>query len=172
MSSSTYAILTASSLLLLGVGCTFTQKSVVNPVPASEIISVQDAVTTSTGAATSSEPAPDTMKPAEGQTTNTETAAQKAPTKKIVSLNVVGGSFFFTPNQLRVQKGDVVRLTFTNEGGMHNWNVDAFNVRMEALPAGESRTVEFVADTIGTFEYYCGVGRHRQMGQVGQLIVE
>ena len=37
---------------------------------------------------------------------------------------------------------------------------------------GQIDEVEFVVDKAGTFEYYCSVGNHRQMGMVGKLIVE
>lgn len=33
-------------------------------------------------------------------------------------------------------------------------------------------SVTFVADTLGTFEYYCSVGNHRAQGMVGNLVVE
>jgi uncharacterized cupredoxin-like copper-binding protein len=32
--------------------------------------------------------------------------------------------------------------------------------------------VQFVADKTGTFEFYCSVGNHRQMGMVGTLVVQ
>lgn len=95
--------------------------------------------------------------------------ADHAPTT--LTFHVDGGSFFYTPNMITVKKGDTVKIIFQNVGGMHNFMLDEFNIKMDPIKTGESKEVEFVADKAGTFEYYCGVGSHRQMGQKGQLIV-
>jgi uncharacterized cupredoxin-like copper-binding protein len=50
--------------------------------------------------------------------------------------------------------------------------VDEFDARTVIVQPGQTAEVEFVADKTGTFEYYCSVGTHRQMGMVGKLIVE
>ena len=57
---------------------------------------------------------------------------------------------------------------------MHDWVIDEFSARAKQIQAGETDTVEFVANKKGTFEYYCSVGNgfHRQQGMVGKLIVE
>ena len=56
--------------------------------------------------------------------------------------------------------------------GFHNFTVDEFNARTRQINAGETDTIQFTADKAGTFEYYCNVGNHREMGMVGKLIVE
>lgn len=89
-----------------------------------------------------------------------------------VTIAVHGGSFYFTPSEIRVKKGDNVKVVFTNDGGVHSFLLDAFGVKMDPIKLGETKIVVFVADKAGTFEYYCGVGEHRQMGQKGTLIVE
>ncbi len=91
---------------------------------------------------------------------------------KTLTFNVTGGSFYFVPNEIRVKKGDTVKIVFNDAGGMHNFTLDEFNVKINTLKTGETGTAEFVADKSGTFQFYCGVGQHRQMGQVGNLIVE
>lgn len=94
----------------------------------------------------------------------------------IVELPVGAGSYFFDPEEIRVQQGDTVRITLTNvdETGnmMHDFVLDEFGVQSDTVGRGESTTFEFVASEVGEFEYYCGVGDHREMGQVGTLIVE
>lgn len=85
---------------------------------------------------------------------------------------VDGSNFKFSVAEIKVNKGDKVRIVFNNVEGFHDWVVDEFNVRTQKLQAGKSETIEFVADKFGTFEYYCSVGSHRQMGMVGNLIVE
>ena len=54
----------------------------------------------------------------------------------------------------------------------HNFSLDEFAVESEVVAEGESTTIEFLADQVGEFEYYCNIGQHRQNGQVGTLIVE
>ena len=80
--------------------------------------------------------------------------------------------FWFDPKNITVQKGDTVKIIFTNTEGTHDLVIDEFNVATKKTNAGESDTVQFVADKMGTFEYYCSVGNHRQMGMVGKLIVK
>lgn len=94
------------------------------------------------------------------------------PTANIKTFNVTGQSFSFTPPEIRVNQGDTIRINFTSTDGLHDWVVDEFNAATEQVNTGESSSVEFVADQAGTFEYYCSVGQHRQMGMIGQLIVE
>lgn len=90
----------------------------------------------------------------------------------VVEIEVHGGSYYFTPDEIRVKKGDTVRITFVNDGGMHDWVIDEFDARTDVTSSGETDSVEFVADEAGEFEYYCSVGNHREMGMVGSLIVE
>jgi plastocyanin len=56
--------------------------------------------------------------------------------------------------------------------GTHDFKIDEFNVATNQIPAGSSEIVEFVADKSGSFEYYCSVGRHREMGMKGTLVVQ
>lgn len=99
---------------------------------------------------------------------------QTVPVPKVATkeFTVEGSPYMFSLKEMRVKKGDIVKVTFVNKEGMHDWVVDEFNARTKQLKAGESDTVTFVADTAGTFEYYCSVGTHRQMGMVGKLVVE
>lgn len=76
----------------------------------------------------------------------------------------------FSLAEMSVKKGDRVRITITNTAGTHNFMLDEFNVKQET-PLNEPVVVEFVADKVGTFEYYCGKYDHRALGQKGTLIV-
>lgn len=90
-----------------------------------------------------------------------------------VVVDVAGTNFAFSEKEIRVKAGDIVRINFTNEGSMpHDFVLDEFGARTPVLQTGESASVTFVAEEAGTFEYYCSVGMHRQMGMVGTLIVE
>ncbi|MCA9390461.1 cupredoxin domain-containing protein [candidate division WWE3 bacterium] len=91
--------------------------------------------------------------------------------QSVKEFTIEAGSFYYTPNMIEVQKGDTVRIIIESVDMMHDFTLDAFGVQTPVTPAGSSNTVEFVADTIGSFEFYCSVGQHRQLGQVGTLIV-
>ncbi len=90
----------------------------------------------------------------------------------VVDVTVVGTNMAFDLKEIRVKKGDKVRVTFKNEEGFHDWVLDEFNVKTKQIGAGQEEVVEFTADKTGTFEYYCSVGKHREMGMVGTIIVE
>lgn len=108
-------------------------------------------------------------------TTTATTSIAVTPTPTTVkSFEVEGKPFEFSLKEIKVNQGDRVRITFKNTEGMHDWTIDEFNARTKQIQAGESDTVEFVADKKGTFEYYCSVGNgfHRKQGMVGKLVVE
>jgi cytochrome c oxidase subunit 2 len=88
------------------------------------------------------------------------------------TFTVEGGNFYFKPNEIKVKKGEKVTITFNNAAGFHDFVIDEFSVKTKKVPNGGSETVEFTPDKSGTFEYYCSVGNHREMGMKGNLIVE
>ncbi len=89
---------------------------------------------------------------------------------RVISLEA--GSFYFKPAEIRVKKGEKVRIELTAVDMMHDFNVDALDLKIPITRSGSTASVEFTADTVGTYEYYCSVGNHRAQGQVGTLIVE
>jgi plastocyanin len=94
------------------------------------------------------------------------------PQGEVKSFTVEGSQFKFSLNEIKVKRGDTVRITFKNVEGRHDWKLDEFNAATQILAAGQEETIEFTATETGTFEYYCSVGTHRQMGMKGNLIVE
>lgn len=87
-------------------------------------------------------------------------------------FKIIGENFKFSQNEIRVKKGDRVKINFESTGGFHDWMVAEFNAKTSRVNTGGKASVEFVADKTGEFEYYCSVGQHRQMGMKGKLIVE
>ena len=78
---------------------------------------------------------------------------------------------WFSLKEMRVKKGDLVRVHATNTKGMHDFVIDEFGIRKE-LPLNEEVTFEFTADKTGEFIFYCSKPGHRAKGQWGTLIVE
>lgn len=114
-----------------------------------------------------------TPTPAATASPTASTGATKTPTpaSAVKTFNVSATSFSFNLKTITVNKGDTVKIVVTNSGGQHDFVIDEFNKRTPILGSGQSSTIEFVADKTGTFEYYCSVGTHRQMGMKGNLIV-
>ncbi len=98
-----------------------------------------------------------------------------APVKEF-SINsyteIIDGKYYpkFSPNNLEVNKGDMVRIKITNTKGTHDFKIDEFNVYTET-PLNEEVIIEFIADKAGSFEYYCSKTGHRQAGHWGTLNV-
>lgn len=87
-------------------------------------------------------------------------------------FTVTARNFAFSQKEIRVKKGDTVRINLTSVEGFHDWVLPEFEAATKQISAGNSSSVEFTASKTGTFEYYCSVGSHRQMGMIGTLIVE
>lgn len=93
-------------------------------------------------------------------------------TGDMVAVDITGKNFTFSKSEIRVKKGDKVRINFTSTSGFHDWKIDEFSAQTKQVSTSQSASVEFVADKTGSFEYYCSVGTHRQQGMRGTLIVE
>ncbi|SRR3989344_5270615 len=91
---------------------------------------------------------------------------------QVQTINIEAGSFYYNPKEVKVKKGQTVQVILSAKDMMHDFNIDELAVDGEVIKAGETTTINFVADKVGTFEYYCSVGQHRKMGQIGKLIVE
>lgn len=87
-------------------------------------------------------------------------------------IDVEAGSFYYKPNIIEVTKGQKIKIVLSAVSMMHDFNVDELGVKMPIVKNGNKGTVEFTADKVGTFEYYCSVGQHRANGQVGKITVK
>lgn len=76
----------------------------------------------------------------------------------------------FSLNEIKVNKGDLVKISVNTLSGTHDFTIDEFNVFSET-PEGEITVIEFTADKAGEFVFYCSKGQHRALGQWGTLIV-
>lgn len=105
------------------------------------------------------------------QTTNQPTSGV-ATNSEERTIDMEAGSFYYSTKEIRVKKGQKVTINFKPVDMMHDFNIDELKVDGPIIKSGDSTVIEFVADKVGRFEYYCSVGQHRKMGQVGTLIVE
>lgn len=77
---------------------------------------------------------------------------------------------WFSLKEISVKKGDTVRIKITNTKGMHDFVIDELGIKSE-LPLDKETIVEFTADKVGDFVYYCSMKGHREGGQWGTLKV-
>jgi plastocyanin len=89
----------------------------------------------------------------------------------VKEFTLEAGSFYYKPNLITVKKGDKVKVTINSVDMMHDFVIDELKVKSEKAASGTSASVEFTADSVGKFEFYCSVGQHRKMGMVGTLVV-
>ncbi|OGI29984.1 MAG: hypothetical protein A3G09_00890 [Candidatus Moranbacteria bacterium RIFCSPLOWO2_12_FULL_48_12] len=103
---------------------------------------------------------------------NTETAMKAGDVKEfsMTSFYDEKGKWF-SLKEISVKKGDVVRIKVTNVKGTHDFNIDEYGIK-KATPLNQEVIIEFTADKVGEFEYYCSMPGHRQAGQFGKLIVK
>ena len=104
-------------------------------------------------------------------TTTTQTVNSKEFTMNSWMDNIGGKmAAHFSIKEMVVKKGDKVRIKITNTAGDHDFVIDAYGIKTET-PLNKETIVEFTADKVGTFEYYCSKYSHRLIGQTGTLRV-
>jgi len=65
---------------------------------------------------------------------------------------------------ISVSQGNLIQFHLINEDknrpnnpSRHNLNIDEFNVHSKELGYFQSESITFVADKLGTFDYYCSI---------------
>ena len=101
-----------------------------------------------------------------------KTTTETTSTASVKEFTVSGSNYAFDPSTIKVKKGDKVKITFKNTQGFHDWVIDEYGVATKQANAPTTEVLEFTADKVGSFEYYCSVGSHRAMGMKGTLVVE
>ena len=91
---------------------------------------------------------------------------------EVKTFTIEATNYKYSIPEIRVKKGDRVKIELVVKQGFHDWVNDVVNARTPQLGAEKVAEVEFIAANVGTSEYYCSVGNHRQMGMKGNLIVE
>lgn len=105
--------------------------------------------------------------PAAVSLTSENITAQEGEVREIT---VEGDEYKFNPGELSFNKGEKVKLTFTNTGKLpHNLTIDELGVATDTIPGGKSTMLEFTVGKTGTFKSYCSVGNHRALGMEGDV---
>lgn len=89
-------------------------------------------------------------------------------------ITIEANEFKFIPNEIRVKKGQTIKITLKNTGQMqHDWMVEKMGgASIDRTAANTSNSIIITPSQVGTFTTFCSVGNHRAQGMVGKLIVE
>lgn len=104
---------------------------------------------------------------------NTPDVKKKMGDEEVMEIEL--SSFKFSQDKLTVKPGQTVTIRLTNSEGFHDFVIDELGVASEQISVGDETTVTFTIpeNAAGeTYEYYCSVSNHRELGMVGLLTVE
>ncbi len=108
-----------------------------------------------------------------------ESPSQLSPVELVVQediraprvIPVLATNWYFEPDILTVEKGELIELQVTGGGVEHSLSLPAFGIEVAVKP-DETKSIIFTPDKVGTFpmlcSVYCGDG-HSSM--TGRLIV-
>lgn len=86
---------------------------------------------------------------------------------------ITASDFKFSPSNITFEQGKTYTIVLKNEGpSAHDIVVDEFGLASEVINAGQETTIEFTPDQAGTFEAYCAVPGHRELGMVATFEVK
>lgn len=85
---------------------------------------------------------------------------------------LVAENFTFGTEEIRVKQGESLKVSVMNKSGVHDFVIDELDVNSGIIAEGDTMEITIPTDKPGTYEYYCSVGQHRQLGMVGTLIIE
>jgi uncharacterized cupredoxin-like copper-binding protein len=86
------------------------------------------------------------------------------------SLSIVATEYEFDPSDVSIPADTAVEITLENQGIIeHDWTVDELEIEIYA-DAGDTTTVSVTA-AAGTYDVYCSIPGHRELGMEGSLTV-
>lgn len=104
-------------------------------------------------------------------TANTTTATL-AP-GPVTEINVSAKEYAYTPSTITVKSGENVKINFTNNGTTaHNLTIQGLNLATNSIGPGETDSISFVAPAAGSYNFYCSIDGHKDLGLSGTLIVQ
>jgi len=84
-------------------------------------------------------------------------------------IKVTARKFVFTPNEIKLRKGEPVVIELTTEDLFMGFNVPDFNVRADIVPTRTTQ-LRFTPDKAGTFMFlcdvFCGDGHESMSGKI------
>ncbi|MBI4092756.1 MAG: cupredoxin domain-containing protein [Candidatus Kerfeldbacteria bacterium] len=103
---------------------------------------------------------------------NANTNAATSQTGPDYSVSMT--DYAFTPATITADLGKTVTVKVTNNGGLtHSFVINGLSVNSGLLAPGQSKTISITTpSSAGTFEYFCSVSGHKDLGMKGTLTVQ
>jgi cytochrome c oxidase subunit II len=84
-------------------------------------------------------------------------------------FKIIAKDFAFTPDTITVNQGDNVRIIAQSNDVTHGISIPDYGIN-KRLDPGNTVVIEFTADKVGTFEFfcstYCGEGHGNMKGKI------
>lgn len=90
----------------------------------------------------------------------------------ILDFTIEMENYKFSPNVIEANAGDILSVRVRSKQGTHDFVIDDLNTRTDRLDTGVVQLIEIEIpeDAQGkTYEFYCSVGNHKQLGMTGTL---
>ena len=115
--------------------------------------------------------APPVAAPATVSVAATQSGSSVVSADRVVSVGLQDESsiYVFNPAQLSFAKGETVSIELTSQNEFHSFTVDSLGLDVE-VEAGESTSVTYTFDTVGTYDLICIP--HESLGMVGTITVQ
>lgn len=84
------------------------------------------------------------------------TTTTQTPDSKLKEFDIIAKQWEFMPETITVNVNDTVRLNIKSVDVTHGFSLPQFGIN-EVLEPDKEVNIEFVADKIGTFPFYCSV---------------
>jgi cytochrome c oxidase subunit 2 len=81
---------------------------------------------------------------------------QEGDTTTRRSFAIVARKYDFSPGQIEVTEGDLVKIELRSADIAHSFTVDSYRIARR-VGAGGTTVFEFRADKTGTFPFYCNI---------------
>ncbi len=86
----------------------------------------------------------------------TSTTPETVETSEAKVFDITAKQWEFVPGTIRVKKGDHVRLNIKTADVTHGFSLPEYGISQSINP-GKTTVIEFTADKVGTFTFYCNV---------------
>ena len=117
--------------------------------------------------------------PEDGSSNSSETKPSSEGTtendQEAMVIDLAVSNYKFSQDQLTVKAGQTVTIKLQNTEGFHDLVIDELGAASEQIGTGQETSVTFTVPESAagqTYEYYCSVGNHRELGMVGLLVIE
>lgn len=110
-----------------------------------------------------------------GQITSSSTSQITRNELPVVEVTINMSNHRFSPNTISAKPGQRVRINLQNVFGTHDLVIDELNVASRILNGNSSQVLEFTIPENASgrsYEFYCSVANHRELGMIGTLRVE